>query len=209
MTTLTPTVSTTLAARVGMTSSRERTAVLVVGAAALTALAAQITAPLPFTPVPVTGQTFAVLLAGTALGPRLGPASQVLYVALGVLGLPVYADATGGWHAATGATGGYLVGFIVAAAVLGALAERRQDRTPLTALPAMLAGTAVIYAFGAGWLALHLSISLSDAVDLGVAPFLIGDALKLTAAGLLLPVAWKITDTTAASGGNDDRRAHR
>lgn len=194
MTTITTARPETFADRIGMTTSRARSVTLVVAAAALTAVAAQISIPLPFTPVPLTGQTFAVLLAGSALGARLGAASQGVYVFLGVLGAPVYADTTGGWHAATGATGGYLVGFIVAAAVLGALAERHQDRTLLTAVPAMLAGTAIIYTFGASWLALHQSISLATAVELGVAPFLIGDALKLAAAGLLLPTAWAIAD---------------
>lgn len=196
MTTVATHRPTTLAERIGWTNTRERSVALVVTAAVLTAVAAQITVPLPFTPVPITGQTFAVLLAGTALGARLGAASQALYVCIGALGLPVYADATGGWHATTGATGGYLVGFILAAAILGALAERRQDRTVLTAIPAMLTGTAIIYTLGSGWLAIHLAISMSEAVELGVAPFLIGDTLKIAAAGLLLPGAWAITDRT-------------
>lgn len=185
---------TTLAQRAGLVSTRERAVLLVVGAALLTAAAAQVSIPLPFTPVPVTGQTFAVLLAGTALGSRLGTASQVLYVALGALGLPFYSDASGGWEVATGATGGYLVGFIVAAFVLGSLAERRQDRSILTAVPAMLMGTAIIYGLGASWLAVSLEVSLADAVELGVAPFLIGDTVKLAAAGLLLPGTWQLLD---------------
>lgn len=171
--------------------TRWRTALGVVGFALLTAVAAQIRFHLPFTPVPVTGQTFAVLLTGAALGMRAGAASQALYLALGLIGLPVYTDFEGGWHAATGSTGGYLVGFVVAAAVVGALAERRQDRSFLTSVPAMLAGTAIIYTLGALWLAHHLDVSLSKAVELGVSPFLIGDAVKLVAAGLLLPVAWR------------------
>ncbi len=183
---------TTLAQRAGLVSTRERAVLLVVGAALLTAAAAQVSIPLPFTPVPVTGQTFAVLLAGTALGSRLGTASQVLYVALGALGMPFYSDASGGWEVATGATGGYLVGFIVAAFVLGSLAERRQDRSILTAVPAMLMGTAIIYGLGASWLAVSLGVSLADAVELGVAPFLIGDTVKLAAAGLLLPGTWQL-----------------
>lgn len=183
---------TTLAQRAGLVSSRERAALLVVGAALLTAAAAQVSFALPFTPVPITGQTFAVLLTGTALGSRLGPASQALYVALGALGLPFYADGEGGWQAATGATAGYLVGFVVAAAVLGALAERRQDRSVLTAVPAMLMGTAVIYGLGAWWLAVHLDVSAAKAVELGVAPFLLGDTVKLAAAGLLLPATWRL-----------------
>ena len=192
MTSIVLSAPNTLARRTGLVSSRERAALLVVGAALLTALAAQVSFLLPFTPVPVTGQTFAVLLAGTALGSRLGPASQALYVALGAAGLPFYADGEGGWQAATGATAGYLVGFVVAAAVLGMLAERRQDRTVLTAVPAMLMGTAIIYGLGAWWLSIELGVSAAEAVELGVAPFLIGDTLKLAAAGLLLPATWRL-----------------
>ena len=192
MTSIALSAPNTLARRTGLVSSRERAALLVVGAALLTALAAQVSFMLPFTPVPVTGQTFAVLLAGTALGSRLGAASQALYVALGAAGLPFYADGEGGWQAATGATAGYLVGFVVAAAVLGLLAERRQDRTVLTAVPAMLMGTAIIYGLGAWWLSIELGVSAAKAVELGVAPFLIGDTVKLAAAGLLLPATWRL-----------------
>lgn len=168
-----------------------RDAVAIVGFALLTAAAAQISFHLPWTPVPITGQTFAVLLTGATLGMRRGALSQFLYIALGAVGLPLYADGAGGWKDATGATAGYLVGFVVAAAVVGALADRRQDRTLLTSLPAMLAGTAVIYLLGVWWLAADLNVSATKAIELGVAPFLIGDAIKLGAAGLLLPAAWK------------------
>lgn len=171
-------------------------AVAVTGFALLTALAAQISIPLGFTPVPLTGQTFAVLLSGAALGANRGALSQLLYIFLGAVGLPFYAGAEGGWQAATGATAGYLIGFVAAAFVIGALAQRGQDRHALTAVPAFLAGSAIIYAFGAGWLAYFLGLPLtaaageSSAVSLGVAPFLIGDLLKALVAGLLLPSAW-------------------
>ncbi|HVF33568.1 MAG TPA: biotin transporter BioY [Acidimicrobiales bacterium] len=165
---------------------------LVVGFAALTALAAQITIPLPWTPVPITGQTFSVLVAGTVLGATRGSLSQLLYVAVGALGAPVYADGNGGWEAATGATGGYLVGFVLAAALVGALADRRQDRQLLTSLPAMLAGNAVIYALGVPWLAWNLGVSGTEAVGLGMAPFLVGDTVKLLAAGASAPAAWRL-----------------
>jgi biotin transport system substrate-specific component len=172
--------------------TRLRTVGLVVGFALLTAAAAQLQVALPFTPVPVTGQTFAVLLTGAALGWRLGAASQLLYVTLGAVGLPFYAGGERGWEVATGATGGYLVGFVLAAALVGALAERRQDRTLLTAVPAMLAGTAVIYLCGVAWLAHVLSVDATEAMELGLVPFVIGDALKLLLAGALLPAAWRI-----------------
>jgi biotin transport system substrate-specific component len=129
------------------------TASLVAGGALLTALAAQIEIPLWFTPVPITGQTFAVLLVGAALGWRAGAASQLLYVALGAAGLPFYSGGDGGWEVVTGATGGYLLGFVAAAALVGLLAERRQDRLVLTAVPAFLAGNAVIYLIGVPCLA--------------------------------------------------------
>lgn len=165
---------------------------LVAGFAALTAVAAQISFRLPWTPVPITGQTFAVLAAGTVLGAKRGPLSQLLYVVVGALGLPVYADGAGGWAAATGATGGYLLGFVLAAALVGALSERRQDRQLLTSLPAMLAGSALIYAIGVPWLAADLGVSGTKAIELGMAPFLIGDAVKLIAAGALAPGAWAV-----------------
>ncbi|MDP8955017.1 MAG: biotin transporter BioY [Actinomycetota bacterium] len=172
--------------------SRVRTITLVVGFALLTALAAQITFYLPWTPVPVSGQTFAVLLAGATLGWQAGSASQLLYLVLGAVGLPFYADGASGWDVVSGPTGGYLVGFVVAAALVGRLAERRQDRTLLTSVPAMLAGTAVIYVFGVAWLAHVLDIGAATAVEKGLAPFVIGDAVKLVAAGALLPTAWRL-----------------
>ena len=160
---------------------RSVTLVLVVGFALLTALMAQIEIPLWFTPVPITGQTFAVLLAGAALGWRAGAASQVLYVALGAIGLPFYSGGDGGWKIVTGATGGYLIGFIAAAAVIGYLAERKQDRTVVTAIPAFLSGTAVVYLFGVVWLAQSLSIGAIEAMELGLVPL----------AGIALPTIWR------------------
>lgn len=173
---------------------RVRTPALIIGFALLTALAAQITFPLPWTPVPVTGQTFAVLVTGAALGWRRGAAAQLLYVALGAVGLPFYADGASGWEVATGATGGYLVGFILSAAIVGALAERRQDRSVLTSVPAMLGGTALIYLTGVSWLAHSLGVDATTALELGLTPFVIGDAVKLVAAGLVLPAAWRLVD---------------
>jgi biotin transport system substrate-specific component len=172
--------------------ARLRTPALVVGFALLTAIAAQITFPLPWTPVPVTGQTFAVLATGAALGWRRGAAAQLLYVALGAVGMPFYAEGGSGWEVATGATGGYLVGFIAAAALVGALAERRKDRSVRTAVPAMLAGTAVIYTTGTLWLAQTLDVGILQAIDLGITPFAFGDVVKLAAAGVVLPTAWKL-----------------
>jgi biotin transport system substrate-specific component len=166
-----------------------RDVLLVVGFAGLTALAAQLTIRLPFTPVPITGQTFAVLATGTALGWRRGLLSQLLYVVAG-LGLPIYAGGKHGWAELTGASGGYLVGFIVAAALIGLLCQRRQDRNLLTSIPAMLAGNAVIYAFGLPWLAHSLHVSGTKAVEYGLAPFIVGDTVKLLLAAGIAPAAW-------------------
>ena len=168
------------------------TAVLVFGFALLTALAAQIEIPLGFTPVPVTGQTFAVLLAGAVLGSGAGAASQVLYVAMGAGGLPFYAGGESGWTYATGSTAGYLVGFVVAAWLVGFLAERGQDRTVTAAVPAFLTGSLVIYLFGVPWLANVLNTGWVEAAGLGATPFILGDLVKIALAGSLLPAAWKL-----------------
>ena len=168
---------------------------LVVGFALFTALMAQIEIPLWFTPVPITGQTLAVLLSGAALGMRLGAASQLLYVAMGAVGLPFYAGGDGGWDTATGATGGYLVGFVFAAAAVGALAERRHDRTVLTAAPAFLTGTVIIYLFGVAWLGEYLDVGATEAMELGLVPFVIGDLIKAALAAVMLPTAWRLVDS--------------
>lgn len=163
-------------------------AVLVVGFALLTAIAAQIEIPLGFTPVPLTGQTFAVLLSGAVLGMRRGALSQLVYWFAGLTGLPFYSGGAGGWEKGTGATMGYLIGFVVASGAIGYLAEKKHDRNFATSLPAMLLGSTIIYAFGAAWLSIHLNLPLANgeqnAISLGVAPFLVGDLLKaLVAAG--------------------------
>ncbi len=172
--------------------SRARSAGMVVGFTLLTAVAAQITLPVPWTPVPVTAQTLSVLLAGGTLGWRNGALSQLLYVLVGAVGLPFFHDAQGGWAVVSGPTGGYLVGFIAAAALVGCLAEQGQDRRLLTCLPAMLAGTAIVYVFGVPWLAHVLNVDTARAITLGLAPFVVGDAAKLLVAGVLLPAAWTL-----------------
>ena len=182
--------------------SRLRDLVAVSSFALLTAGAAQISIPLGFTPVPITGQTFAVLLAGGVLGSKLGAASQMFYVILGALGLPFYADGAGGWEVATGSTAGYLFGFIVAAFLVGLMAERGQDRNLVTSLPAFIAGSIIIYTFGALWLAHKLDIPFTagateaSAVAYGVTPFIVGDILKAALAGVLLPGVWRLSSDT-------------
>ena len=162
------------------------------GFALLTAVAAQISIPLGFTPVPITGQTFAVLLTGAVLGSRAGAASQFLYVGLGAVGLPFYAGGEGGWSAASGATAGYLVGFIVAAYVIGLLAENKQDRQFSTSMGAFLTGNLIIYVLGVAWLMYTFSWGMAEGVEKGMAPFLIGDTVKILLAAGLMPTAWKL-----------------
>ena len=168
---------------------------LITGFALFTAALAQVRIPLGLTPVPVTGQTLAVLLAGASLGAWRGAGSQMLYWLLGMVGLPFYSNGTGGWSVATGPTMGYLVGFIVAAAVVGRLAEYRHDRRVLTSIAAMTMGSMIIYAFGAAWLAINLGIPLTtgeqNAIALGVTPFLVGDVIKMCLAGLATASTWR------------------
>ncbi len=175
-----------------------RDAVLVLSAALFTALCAQITIHLGFTPVPLTGQTFAVLSVGGILGTRRAMASQVVYWALGATGLPFYAanqdGIRGGWKLATGSTFGYFVGFVVAAGVVGWFADRRNDRNYVSSLSAMFLASGIIYAFGALWLAHSLNISVAaggkDALYYGVTPFLVGDFLKAVIAAAIAPLGW-------------------
>src|ERR687885_651147 len=161
---------------------RARDLLLVLGAVALTAACAQITFRLPGSDVPVTGQTFAVLLSGAALGANRGAAAMLLYVLLGMVGVPIYAGGSHGTHVVFGATGGYLVGFLIAGWAVGKLAECRMDRTPVTALPAFLIGSAIIYAIGVPWLAVYAHESLGAALSQGLTPFIPGDLVKAAAA---------------------------
>ncbi len=167
-------------------------AVLVAGGAGLVALAAQVSIHLGFTPVPITGQTFAVLLVGAALGSIRGAASLLLYLVVGIAGVPVYAEHKHGWEVFSGATGGYIVGFVVAAALVGALAEHGWDRRFSSSLSAMLIGNVVIYGFGLLWLYHYLHVSWSTALEYGLYPFVLGDVIKLFLAGLALPSAWAL-----------------
>ncbi len=175
-----------------------RHAALIVAGALLVALAARFTIHLPFTPVPITGQTFGVLLVGGALGFRRGGLALGLYLLMGAL-LPVYADGASGLdrilgfkegRLVLGVTGGYLLGFPVAAAVVGRLAELGWDRRLLGAVAAMAVGNVVIYVFGVPWLMAATGMSPIDAVMKGMLLFLPGDMLKLALAGAAFPVAW-------------------
>ena len=172
---------------------RVRDAVLVVAFAAFTGLAAQVSITLPFTPVPITGQTFAVLLGGAALGWRRGLAGMVLYLAAGLTPwVPWFAEGSGGTQMLRAPSFGYLVGFVVAAALVGRLAEQGWDRTPPLTVLTMVVGNLVIYAFGLPWLMATLDVGLAKGFELGVRPFLAGDALKVLLAAGLLPGAWAL-----------------
>ena len=164
-----------------------RDALLVVGAAGFIGLLAQISIHLSFTPVPITGQTLGVLLAGTALGWRRAGAALLLYAAAGVAGVPWFADHSSGYASASF---GYIIGFFAAAVLCGYLAERGADRSVLRSVPAMLAAEVVIYAFGLTWLAIDLHLGASATIADGLTPFLAGDAIKAALAAGLLPAAW-------------------
>ena len=189
MTTLAPTLYTRTFPR---TAGWLRDLILITLGTLFVVILAQVKIPLPFTPIPLTGQTFAVLLVGATLGPKRGIASMVLYLALGALGLPFFAGGAHGLKVITGATGGYLVGFIVSAYVIGLLAERGLERSMRTSVIPFLVGTVVIYVCGVAWLAGVLG-SFGKAVTAGLVPFVVGDIVKLVAAALALPAAWKVT----------------
>ena len=175
-------------------------AVLVIAGALLVAVCAQISIPLPFTPVPITGQTFGVLLVGASLGAVRGAVSLALYVALGLFGAPVYAPGpTEGLARLLGPTGGYLAATPLAASLAGWLAQRRWDRRFPSALSALLAANAVFYLIGVPWLAAATGVSAGKALELGLYPFIPGDLLKLCLAGALLPSAWRVV--RRAAGG--------
>jgi biotin transport system substrate-specific component len=167
-------------------------AVIVTLGAALIAASAQVSIPLPFTPVPITGQTFAVLLVGASLGTLRGTSSAMLYVLIGIAGAPVYADGAHGWAQITGASGGYLVGFILAAALTGRLAEQRWDRRFSSALGAILTGNVIIFLVGLPWLAVVLDTNLEKTLEFGLYPFIPGEILKVYLAAALLPTAWRL-----------------
>ncbi|MFS4093082.1 biotin transporter BioY [Streptomyces sp. AF1A] len=170
-------------------ASRVRDAALVLGGAVLTGLAAQVSVPVPGSPVPVTGQTFAALLVGTALGARRGFLSLALYALAGVAGVPWFA---GGGSGAGAVSFGYVLGMLLASAAVGALARRGADRSPLRMAGTMIVGEAVVYAVGVPYLALAAHLSLTQAVAAGLTPFLLGDALKAALAMGALPTAWKL-----------------
>jgi biotin transport system substrate-specific component len=177
-----------------------RSGVTILLGAALTAVAAQLSFPVPGSPVPVTGQTFAVLLTAAALGPARGLAAQVLYLAMGAVGLPVFAGAGHGPGVIFGASGGYLIGFLAAAAITGYGARRGADRSPVRTLLLFALASVVIYAIGTTWLCLDTGMSAGAGISAGVTPFLPGDTAKALLAAGLLPGAWWLAGHRASGG---------
>ncbi|MGW3290868.1 biotin transporter BioY [Streptomyces sp. NPDC001002] len=171
-------------------ASRVRDLALVLGGAALTGLAAQIAVPVPGSPVPVTGQTFAALLVGTSIGARRGVAALAVYALAGLAGMPWFASGTSGLSVSFG----YILGMILASAAVGALARRGADRSVLRMAGTMLLGEAIIYAVGVPYLAVAAGMSASAAIAAGLTPFLLGDALKAALAMGVLPTAWKFAN---------------
>ncbi|NNN00402.1 MAG: biotin transporter BioY [Acidimicrobiaceae bacterium] len=168
---------------------------LVVGAAALVGLLAQVSIPLGFTPVPITGQTLGVMLAGSALGWRRAGLAMSVYVIAGMAGLPWFANHASGYAMASF---GYLVGFVIAGSALGWLASRGSDRTVSRALVSMIVGEVIIFAIAVPWLAVALHVSLARAISLGFTPFVAGEFIKAAIAGVALPSAWRIVDRASS-----------
>ncbi len=167
-----------------------RDVALVVAGAGLTGLAAQVSIHTSITPVPFTLQTLAVLLTGATLGTVRGVSSMLLYLVAGSLGVPWFANHAHGW--AGNPSFGYVIGFVVAAAVVGELARRGNDRSILSAVGLLALGDAVLLTIGTVWLSYDLDVPAGKALELGVTPFLLGDALKIAVAALALPAAWRL-----------------
>jgi biotin transport system substrate-specific component len=171
---------------------RARDAGLVALGVLFTALLAQVAVPVPGSPVPITGQTLAVVLTAASLGPLRGTAVQVLYIATALVGLPFYSDASGGYEVVFGATGGYVFGFIPAAYLIGLAARHGADRRLRQSLPLFVAGQAVIFAVGVPWLMLATGETFSWALENGFYPFILGGLVKAVVAGLVLGGAWRL-----------------
>jgi biotin transport system substrate-specific component len=168
-----------------------RDAAVVASGAALTALLAQVAIHVPPSPVPVTGQTLAVGVVGASLGARRGATALALYAILGLF-LPVYADGAQGWHVVWGPNGGYLLGFVIAAGVVGHLAERGADRVPLLAFLAFVLGQAIVFAFGLAGLKLAVGQSWGWTIHNGFTIFIVGGIVKAAVGAAVLPSAWEL-----------------
>lgn len=170
---------------------RVRDLLLVLGAAGFVGVSAQFAVPVPGSPVPVTGQTFAVLLAGAALGWQRGALALLIYAVAGSMGVPWFSDGASGFG---GPTFGYIFGFILAAGVVGWMASRGGDRTVTRTLVSMTVGTIIVFACGLPYLMASADLGFVDGWNAGVGPFLLGAVIKIAMAAGLLPTAWKLVD---------------
>ncbi|CAB4340698.1 unannotated protein [freshwater metagenome] len=181
----------TLRSVVAPRSSALTHALFIVGGTAFIAAMAQVSLPVPGSPVPVTGQTLAVLLVGTTYGARLGVATFSTYMLAGIAGAPIFAGGTYGIDIVQGATGGYLFGMLLASALLGYLAERRADQKFSTSFPALLLGNLIIFSFGLTWLHFSLDLTWAKTFSMGLTPFILGEALKIAIVATSLPLVWR------------------
>lgn len=183
--------SGSLRATVFPRSSALTQALFVAAGVGFIALLAQISIPVPGSPVPVTGQTLAVLLIGTTYGARLGVLTFATYLLAGVAGAPIFAGSTHGIEKVIGATGGYLVGMLVASLVLGYLADHKADQKFKTSFPALLLGDAIIFTLGLLWLQQSLNLSWSQTIAAGFTPFILGEVIKIAITATSLPLVWR------------------
>ena len=167
-------------------------ATFIVGGTLFIAALSQIAIPVPGSPVPVTGQTLAVYLIGTTYGARLGFATVATYLLAGIAGAPVFAPAaTQGLARLTGATGGYLIGMLVATLILGALADRKADQKFKTSFPALIFGSVIVFAFGLTWLHASLDLTWAQTISAGLTPFIFGEVIKIAITATSLPLIWR------------------
>ena len=176
-----------------------RDAALVVAGAGVTAIAAQLAVHIPGSPVPVTAQTLAVVLVGSSLGVRRGILSQLLYLLAGLM-LPIYAGATSGWSVVAGANGGYLVGFVVAAGVVGWAAEHGADRRRTLAMATFALGQLAVFGIGVPWLKVATGMSWGTAIHAGFVIFILGGVIKAIIAALAAPAAWRLLHRVSDAG---------
>ena len=189
----------TLRAAIAPRSTALTEALFVAGGVLFLAAMAQISIPVPGSPVPVTGQTLAVLLVGTTYGARLGVTTFATYLLAGIAGAPVFAPTTTatqhGLDRVMGATGGYLFGMLAASWLIGFLADRKADQKFLTSFPALLLGEVIIFGFGLTWLHNSLDLSWKSTIAAGLTPFIIGEVIKIAIVGTSLPVIWRNIST--------------